>query len=124
MTIEVIWAALIAGLLALGGVWLGGRVQAGAAIRQAKVSVVQQHNDQAAAAIAQLLLTTDKLQPDSFIWEQEHGDSRQRILDLIEELRDQQVALTHSFSWAPNQGDTGRHDRSAQVVPQGAAGHL
>jgi ribosomal protein S5 len=74
-------------------VWLGGKLQAGAAIKQTREAARQQHNSQAARAIAQLRLTTDGLSPDSFIWEQEHGESRERIRAIIEELRAQQVPL-------------------------------
>lgn len=91
---EVIWAAAIAATGTLIGVWLGDYLQTKAGITQAKATALQSHNDQAAAAIAQLSIMTDKMRPDSFIWEPEHGASLQRIDGIIEELRDQQMALT------------------------------
>lgn len=69
-------------------------MQSSAAKEQVKRSARLQHNDAAAAAIAQLRITSDKLRPDSFIWEQTHGESRERIRDIIEELQAQQVPLT------------------------------
>lgn len=89
-----VWTAVIAGGLALGGVWLGSRMQAGAAQKQARTEAIQRHNDRAAEAIAHLLITTDKMQPDSFVWEHEHGASRKRIASIIDELQAQQIGLT------------------------------
>ena len=87
-------SGLIAGAFALGGVWLGDRLRSEAAVKQARLATIQRHNDQAAEAIAQLLITTDKMQPDSFIWEPEHGASRKRIASIIDELQAQQMGLT------------------------------
>ncbi len=78
-------------------------MQSDAAIKQAREVARQQHNSQAATAIAQLRFTTDGLRPDSFIWEQEHGESRERIREIIEELRTQQVPLMTVAVGHPNQ---------------------
>lgn len=88
------WSALVVGVIGLAGVWLGGFMQSSFSARQSRVDAIQDHNNRAATALADLLLTTDKLRPDSFIWEREPGESVDRFQELIEELRVQQPALT------------------------------
>ena len=78
-------------------------MQSAGARKQAKAAAIHQYNDQTATAVAQLILTTDGLRPDSFIWEQEHGDSRERIMAIIEELRTQQFPLTTVSVGHPNE---------------------